>query len=115
MFTKPHSIINSNCTVVPVLKQNATRDVALAAAAAPVPLLQPAAVAQAQAQWIPAPPTITLETLASQQALLQEQIQQSEQNLAAQHVVSTSSWHFKCCGLLSGVFLVVSDNSHKSN
>jgi hypothetical protein len=59
---------------------------ALTLAAAAGTAAQWLAVAQPQQQGA-APPNITLDSLIGQQNQLQEQIRQSEQNLAAQHTV----------------------------
>ncbi|XP_021925651.1 calcium homeostasis endoplasmic reticulum protein isoform X2 [Zootermopsis nevadensis] len=96
-----------------ILKQKAARDSGLAPASAVIPPLMMgspvvsgvtgastpltlAAAAVTAAQWlavaqqqqqVAATPNITLESLIGQQNQLQEQIRQSEQNLAAQHTV----------------------------
>lgn len=102
--------------VIPVLKQKAARDSgmapagsALSAAMPPMMMGSPvvsaatgasapltlAAAAVTAAQWlavaqqqqVAATQNITLDSLIAQQNQLQEQIRQSEQNLAAQHMV----------------------------
>jgi predicted component of type VI protein secretion system len=96
-----------------VLKQKAARDSGMAPASAAIPPLMMgspvvsgvtgastpltlAAAAVTAAQWlavaqqqqqVAAAPNITLDSLIGQQNQLQEQIRQSEQNLAAQHTV----------------------------
>nr|CAD7404697.1 unnamed protein product [Timema poppensis] len=80
-----------------VLKQKATRDTqvgAVLAAGMPPHMLNNTAGSAAStpltlaaaAQWL-ALPSLTLDTLTTQQGQLQDQIRQSEQNLAAQHTV----------------------------
>nr|CAD7573998.1 unnamed protein product [Timema californicum] len=80
-----------------ILKQKATRDTqvgAVLAAGMPPHMLNNTAGSAAStpltlaaaAQWL-ALPSLTLDTLTTQQGQLQDQIRQSEQNLAAQHTV----------------------------
>ena len=71
----------------PVVSAATGTSTPLSLAAAAVTAAQWLAVAQQQQQQVAAAQNITVDSLIVQQNQLQEQIRQSEQNLAAQHTV----------------------------